>query len=199
MGTIQIELFLGNCSIFHEFHVVPKEFNIPSDGIIVKDFLKYHECDISFRKRSLKFFLNDTTISIPILDGPDFETLVLPARAEVFRIFTISKFNGTQFIPNHEISPGVFVSNSIADSENAIIRVINTTDSIKIIPKTISISQNLSDFNTFTVSKSENTSTRFKELTKFFFKNTPKHYQSSLFPLLEKYSDIFAISTATYD
>lgn len=55
LGTIQIDLFFGDFSVPHEFHVVPREFDVPSDGIIGKDFLKYHECDISFRKRSQCF------------------------------------------------------------------------------------------------------------------------------------------------
>lgn len=66
---------------------------------------------------------------------------------------------------------------------------------IKTIPKTISKSENLSNFNIFTMNESENNASRVKALSNFFLKNTPKQYQSSLFPLLEKYSDIFAIPT----
>lgn len=46
------------------------------------------------------FDLNGRLISIPMVDGPSDDTLVLPARAEVFRTFYLSKYDQPQFIKN---------------------------------------------------------------------------------------------------
>lgn len=154
---------------------MPNSFNIPADGIIGKDFIKYHECILGYRKKICSFELNNRLVSIPILDSPTDDVLVLPARAEVFRTFYLPKYNQPQFINNFEISPGIFVANSIGDSQYPILKVINTTNEIKNIPKSITKSENLSNFNIYSMNKIKAIPERNKILTKLFEKNSPKH------------------------
>lgn len=116
LGTIAIELYVNDLSIEHEFQVVPNEFNIPADGIIGRDFLKAQQCKIDYNTMNISFCINESQITIPLQDGPGDDIIVLPARAEVFRIFRIEQYEEPLFIPNHEISPGIFIANSIANN-----------------------------------------------------------------------------------
>lgn len=192
-GTVENELFLNDFSVFHDFHVVPNTFNIPADGIIGKDFIKYHKCILNYRKKTCSFEVDGHLVSIPILDGPADDVLVLPARAEVFRTFYLPKYNQPQFIHNFEISPGILVANSIADSQYPILKVINTTNEIKNIPKAIINSENLSNFNIYSMNKIKANPERNRILEQLFLKNSPEHIHDNLLPLLNEFNDIFAL------
>lgn len=48
LGTISIDFFFDDVLVSHTFHVVPDEFNIPSDGIIGKDFNRRFNCVIDY-------------------------------------------------------------------------------------------------------------------------------------------------------
>lgn len=193
LGTIQIELYTNEVSIEHEFHVVPNEFNIPSDGIIGRDFLKSQRCQINYHNMSITFSQNGDRITIPLHDGPSDDTLVLPARAEVFRIFNIARYEKPIFIPNQEIFPGIFMANTIANSKNPIIKIVNTTDEIKVIPKDIQKMENLSNYNIYTMNKTKTEPNRFEKLSETLKRNIPKQYIEIMMPLLRSYSDIFAL------
>lgn len=195
LGTIENEIFTNDFSVYHEFHVVSNNFGIPADGIIGKDFLKIHKCVIDYEEMSLSFQLNGKLVSIPILESPSDNSITLPARAEVFRTFHLSKFEGPQFINNSEIHPGVFIANSIATSQDPIIKVLNTTNKILTISKNLTVTENLSNFHVYTMNTSNASQSRFETLSGTFKKNSPKHCQDRLMPLLEKYSDVFALST----
>lgn len=175
LGTINNELFINRFSVYHEFHVVADDFGIPADGIIGKDFLKFHKCIIDYEDMSLSFFLGSNHVAIPIRESPSDDTTTLPARAEVFRTFHLTKFDTPQFIDNTEIHPGVFMANSIAKSQNPVLRVLNTTDKIVTIPKNLTKSQNLSNFHIYTMNTSTIDTNRVENLSKIFKKQSPKY------------------------
>lgn len=83
LGTIETDLIIDDFAINHTFHVVPEEFYIPSDGILGKDFIKNFKCHLDYNKMTLSFSLNNEKIIIPILQGPEQDTIILPARCEV--------------------------------------------------------------------------------------------------------------------
>lgn len=195
LGTINNELFANDFSVYHEFHVVPDDFGIPADGIIGKDFLKIHKCIIDYDEMALSFYLNGKNVSIPILESPSDDTITLPARAEVFRTFHLTKHDCPQFVNNLEIHPGVFIANSITSSQNPIIRVVNTTGRILTVSRTLSHSENLSDFHVYSMNESTVNRSRVDILSKTFKKNSPEHSHVKLLPLLEQYSDVFAVPT----
>lgn len=196
-GIVNNELISHDFSVFHQFHVVPNNFNIPADGIIGKDFIKFHECILNYRNMKCFFELNERMVSMQIVDGPSDDILVLPARAEVFRTFVLSKYDQPQFINNYELAPGVFIANSIAKSQFPILKVINTTSEIKHISKKISQSENLSNYNIYSINHVEATSERNKILSTLFTNNSPKHSHSKLLPLLNEFNDIFALPDDT--
>lgn len=195
IGVIDNELFGNNFSLFHDFHVVPNTFNIPADGIIGKDFIKFYECTLNYQNMTCSFHYNEHLVSIPMVHGPSDDILVLPARAEVFRTFYLSKFDNPQFINNFEISPGVFVANSIANSKFPILKVINTTNEIKHISKTIHNTENLSNYNIYSMNRVQSNPERSEILSKLFKKNSPEYVHNNLLPLLNEFNDVFALPT----
>lgn len=195
LGTVKADLFMNDFTISHPFHIVPDDFNIPADGIVGNDFIELYECILNYRDKTFSFELDNKIISTPILDSPSADTLVLPAKAEVYRTFHLNKFTEPQFINNFEIQPGIFVANSIASSEYPILRVLNTTNDIKVIPKIISHSENLSNFHIYSMNVNSANQSRYEILSKKFMENTPEHCHDKLLPLLNEFNDIFALPT----
>lgn len=195
LGTVKADLFINDFTISHSFHIVPDDFNIPADGIVGNDFIELYECILNYRDKTFSFELDNKIISTPILDSPSADTLVLPAKAEVYRTFHLNKFTEPQFISNFEIQPGIFVANSIASSEYPILRVLNTTNDIKVIPKIISHSENLSNFHICSMNVNSANQSRYEILSKKFMENTPEHCHDKLLPLLNEFNDIFALPT----
>lgn len=129
IGTIETDLYFENFPMNHKFHVVSNEFDIPSDGILGKDFLKPNGCDISYKRMVLMVPVNekDDCVFIPILQGPDQDTIVLPARSEVVRRFELPKAIGPQVINQETIDLGVYVARTIVNPKEPYVRIINTT------------------------------------------------------------------------
>lgn len=46
LGTTLVEIRLGTRWVLHKVHVVPHDFEIPSCGILGRDFLKRFDCNI---------------------------------------------------------------------------------------------------------------------------------------------------------
>lgn len=61
LGIIYIELKMNTRAITHDFHVVPDEFNIDSDGILGKDFLTQCKCRIDYSSMTFSIFGDDLT------------------------------------------------------------------------------------------------------------------------------------------
>ncbi len=63
-------------------------------------------------------------IILNILEGPDENNFAIPPRCEVIRRFHVSSNNDSRFVPNQELCPGVFTTNTIVDSHNALRRTV---------------------------------------------------------------------------
>lgn len=48
LGFIYAQINLGKVTITHKLHIIPNEFNIPSDGMMGKDFIKLYECVLDY-------------------------------------------------------------------------------------------------------------------------------------------------------
>lgn len=197
IGTIDtfIHIHIQDGSIEHTFNVVPDEFGIPVDGLIGKDFLKTHKCLIDYDNMTLSSSVEGEHISIKINEGPSDDIVTLPARSQVFRTLKLTNFDTPQFIPNTELAPGVFISNSIATSNKPMIKILNTTEEVVSIPRGIVKSQNLSDLEIYKIDHVSPDDSRVEQLTKFFKSQSSTHSHKVLLPLLRQYSNVFALFT----
>lgn len=195
-GTIQTEFLIDGRAISHELHVVPNDFRIPSDGIIGRDFIKEYQCVIDYERMTLSFFLNNHVCTLPIFDGPRDHTIAIPPRSQVYRIFHIDNFHKPQFVDQSEVEPGIFLANSMAISSSPIIKVLNTTDEVRIISNIISKSEDLSNYSIYTIdSVDQNNRERIDALLGYIKNNSPDYVHDDLVPLCSEYSDIFALET----
>lgn len=194
-GTIDTEIKIDNNEIPHTFHVVSDNFGIPSDGIIGRDFIRKHSCNIDYESNTLEFKYNNLEFSLTIHDTINEDTIVLPPRAEIFRYCKIANFDQPKVIKNHEIDSGIFVATTIAYKPKIFLRILNTTEETKTIKNIITETENLDEYDIFALNDHEKQEYRKSEINEIISKNTPKHVTSKLNDLCMKYSNIFALPT----
>lgn len=193
-GSIDTEIMLGKgVEILHKFHVVENDFGIPSDGIIGRDFIREYNCKIDYETNTLEFYYDNLDISLTIHDTLDEDTIVLPARAEVFRYCYIPNFDQPKVIMNDEIDKDVFIATTVAYSPKIFVRILNTSEEIKIIKNRLTKVENLNDYDVFTLNKHTDNRDRKKQIEKIIDKNNPEHIKYDLTKLCQKYSHIFAL------
>lgn len=113
-GTISIDMFFNDIIVSHIFHVVPDIFNIPSSGIIGKEFNKLFRCRIDYDDMTFLIRTEEAGIKLRIFDEPQESISALPARCESFRVLRIQNFTGPSLIPAQMISDGIMIPNTIA-------------------------------------------------------------------------------------
>lgn len=180
----------------HTFHVVPDEFNIPSDAIIGKDFNKRFNVLIDYGNMTFTIRAHSDNIVIKILGEPKENTAALPARCECFRVFHIENFTGPCIIPNQEIAPGVLIPNTIIFEQNPTIRVLNTNINMTTVPNNIEKTEPLAEYDIYTTKSNKNSTfdhDRWRKISEHFSK-TPKHVRNELLDLCKNYTDVFALS-----
>lgn len=154
-GTISIELSIDNCSVTQIFHVVADDFNIPADGIIGRDFIKQHRCNMDYDGMTVSFYYNNRHLFIPMLQGPDQDTIVLPARSEVIRKFNINTSNEPQVIDSQEIHNGIFIARTIVNPSEAYVKVLNTTNEAVMLQNNNLQHENLSNFWVYSINSTK--------------------------------------------
>lgn len=195
-ATTESNLLYKNFRIPQNFHIVPKDFNIGADGILGKDFIKQYKCNIDYDTMILSFYFNNELIEIPLLDGPDSDSIAIPARCEVVRKINLSNCSDeTCFIDNQELAPGIMVARSIVNSKSTLVRIINTTNYVRVV-KTNSIqSESISKYNIYSIDATTENKTRTDTLIAEVEKHTPEHAKGKIIPLCREFNDIFALET----
>jgi len=124
--TLQVS---GNTEIAHDFQVVDKHFNIETDGILGRDFLKKYRCSIDYDTYTLNTHYENLKIETTLMDN----WIMLPARSEVIRKISAQNLKNV-LIESQEIQTGIFCANSIG-GDICYVRFINATDKNTILKK----------------------------------------------------------------
>lgn len=74
-----MQFIFEHISITHKVHIVPDDFQIPAHGIIGKDFLKKHKCQINYENMTFTVKPNNEN------------QVTIAIRAEIMRGYFISK------------------------------------------------------------------------------------------------------------
>lgn len=197
LGSIQINFNFGHLSIQHKIHVVPDNFPIPSNGILGKDFLKRHHCLIDYGEMTLVIRPNGVASEkTRIFSEVAQNVAVAPPNSETFKQFHVESESFPCVLENQEISPGVFVPNSIVTSKECWIRVLNIGDRFAFFPTNTLKMSKTTDYNIFVNTQSnhaQNSNNRTEKLKAMLNKNTPAHALEILTPLCIDFSDIFHI------
>jgi len=94
-------------------------------------------------------------------------------------------------IPNQEIEHGIYIANTIASPENSFFRLLNTTNTDKVVSINKLNYESLSNYDVVQSSK-EN---REKSLLSQLSKNFPPQFRTQLSTLCTQYSDVFGLET----
>lgn len=152
LGTIDAAFIYENHFIPQTLHVVPNSFNIGADGIIGKDILKNYRCNISYENRLLTVTIDNESIDIQLNDGPDSDSIIIPARCEVARQTKLKDCGEeARFVDAQQIADGVIIAKTIIDTRNPIARIINTTSQVQILKLKAIDTESLDDYNIYTI------------------------------------------------
>lgn len=197
LGSIRCEFFFPGYNLPQHLYIVPDDFNMPSDGILGKNFLKPYQCDFSYSTSTLTMYTPIGPIETRIFEGPDEDTLVIPPRCEVVRKFNIKAPKSQQFryAPSQQIARDVFTSNAIIDTKNAFIRIINVSDHSRIVDKNKIITHNMDNYDVYNFDKPK--TERTKQVVDLLNKNAPDYVKPEFNELCKDYADIFALETDT--
>jgi hypothetical protein len=203
IGLLDSEIIIGKIAFRADFHVVSESFEIPTDGILGRDFLSYFKCILDYEQSLLRinYDLNGpNSLTVPFEDCSNINIISIPARSEVFReIPNYIQNTDDQVVLNDEIAPGVFVCSAIINKRNSIVKILNTTLHPVQISNPKFKYEKLSDFDIH----SENNSTNLDELNRkskiksLILENNSKinnKAKEKLVNLIDKYSDVFALN-----
>lgn len=194
LGIIRAELIVKNHYLPQTLHMVPDNFNIGADGIIGKDFLKNYRCNISYENMLLSATVDNELIEIQLHDGPDSESVVLPARCEVMRQIKLMPCDsGARFVEAQQISGGVMIARAIVDSHDPIVRIINTTSTVQILKLRAIETESLSNYKLYKIDAVQRNKTRTQHLLTEISKNTPTQHLDKILTLCKEFDDIFAL------
>lgn len=191
MGTVLIDIFVGNLIIKHKFHVMPNHFNIPSDGIIGKDFNILYECILDYGTQEFTIRTEKGSVVVPMRIHTRNNFLTVPPRAETTRIFKLS-CQKPVLIKSKQLQPGVMTANAIAKDGLAKVRIINCTNKIQSVKIPEFETKGLENYHIYTMNRAENTEERTKKVIKILSKNYPN--DKKLHKHTE-YADIFTLET----
>lgn len=196
LGTVNVDINLGKISITHKFHIVSNDFNIPSEGIIGRDFNTLYNCILNYGEQTYTIITNLGKVILPMKMHTKNEYITLPPRAETTRIFKFSCKNPT-LIKSKELEDGVMTANSIAMNGTATIQIINCTEQVKAIKYPTFETETLENYNIYTMNKENSNMERTKKLLNILSKNNTndKIINRKLNELCTKYSDIFAMES----
>lgn len=196
LGSLKIQLFIENLTITHKFHIMPNNFNIPSDGIIGRDFNTLYHCILDYGTQNYTIRTHAGNVTIPIKMHNKNNEITIPQRAETSRIFKFENKN-TMLVKAKEIEMGVMTANCIARNGKAEIRFVNCTQEPKTIKCPTFETEPLENYTIYTMKSQNSNESRTEKVIKMLEKNFPKDKitTKTLKKLCGQYADIFAIDT----
>lgn len=202
LGSIKIDIKFQNIIFEHKFYIVDDSFDIPTQGILGKDFIKYHGFCIDYNTMTFSAKIDNIQISTAILSEIEPYITYIPSYSEVFRIFHIESNEFPCIIASQNINNDIRIATTIAHKPETWIRIVNTSDKTQKIYTKLNSFEKISDYHIFSMEKEkekskENSRDRINQLTNKLKQNIPDHIAEKLIPLCIEFSDIFHLPTDT--
>lgn len=194
LGTVNLLLFIDNVCIEHKFHLFDGNFNIPTDGIIGKDFLKAYQCSIDYSDMLLTIRTPQCDLQLKINSEFEDDNVYIPPRAQIFKLFTIKSQSFPVVIKNQEVSPRILIPTTIAYQPKTWIRVLNASENPHTVNSNNIQFEHINEYNIYKMSKDENQTVqanRKSKLRDVLENKIPRHARDALLKLCEDYADIF--------
>lgn len=196
LGTTNSNIVIENCKITQKFHIVQDDFPILTNGILGRDFLASHKCNIDYDTWLLNIKIGYNIISIPIVRKNFVNNNVIPARCEILAKLNNSNIKEDCLVISEEICPGVFCANSIINAANSYIRIINTNNEDIVVPSCYRPNiKSLKEYYIYKLDEQMKTSNeRLLKLKKELrITNEDPEVRDSLEQLCAEFNDIFTL------
>lgn len=195
LGLIKLKLRYGSYTFYADLHVaknLPK--NVPA--LLGTDFLENYGAKINLQTMELELVHGNTNIFIPFDGSTNNQILTIPARSEILT-FIRTKIKNECLILNKQVSPFVFIANSIATPRQGKIpvRIINVANKeVCVDPKNIE-TKDLKDYNVIgKIELPKYDANRANQLLKELnLKHLTKQDQVAIQKLCLKYADVFCL------
>ena len=157
-GSTLLKLFLSRkSSISHAFQVVDRNFPIPFDGILGKDFIWRYDCTICALNCRFTVRTNDQEFIFPFLQNIGVgirptDTISVPPRHEFVTKVNLCLREDSVIKPRM-IEPGVFLAGAIVSKKNCFVRIVNTTTKTRFVNTNVIQLEPLSNYQVVKVSK----------------------------------------------
>lgn len=135
LGSVTIDIHFNNVVFEHKFHVVDNSFDIPTQAILGKDFLKSNGFCINYNDMTVSTTIDGIVIPTNILSELDPMTTVLPRNSKIFRIFHIQSNDFLSLIPAQNIDEHIRIATTIAYGQKTWIRLANISNKTRIVDK----------------------------------------------------------------
>lgn len=137
LGCIQLDLRVERIIVAYKFNAIAGDFPITCDGIIGMDFLKEFNCKLDFMNDKDWLVLRPQgfpqRIEIPIRNAYEDNSIMIPSRSQEVRKVYLTTKQEELLVPNLEIQPVVFISNTMVQGNNAYITILNTNSCVMVI------------------------------------------------------------------
>lgn len=88
-GTVYLHLIIDGFSVVHKFHLFDDDLNIPTDGILGKDFLRAYRCNIDYDNMTCTIRTQNRDFQLQIHSELENGDIFIPPRAEIYKLFQI--------------------------------------------------------------------------------------------------------------
>lgn len=191
-------LYLDDFYFSHNFQVVRDDFPIQVDGILGLDFISDKRAIIDYENWNLRFrphHSNDFLLTAELRTHTKIYQVILPPRAQTFRIANFSTTEDYVFIPDQEVSPNVFIERAIVPVKNAMIRVFNFNHNYVEIDKPSILYESLSGYDVYKLDGAcEIDEQHVNKVLNALQKNFPTFVKEELGSLCREFADVFATS-----
>lgn len=173
----------------HTFHIVPRDIFQSFDAIIGLDFISKFSAVLDYSEWQIT--INQPfKLSLPILNGPEETSLIIPPRSEVIRKIPF-EIEADVVIHKQEIQSGVYVANTINSPESPYVRILNTNENTTYINLHKLEYSKLSDYSVYkTMTLDPNHDEKILQLID---SNTRAPYNKSFTKFCKAYTDIFSL------
>lgn len=194
LGNTNTCIYVEGTIIDQSFQIVTKDFPIPTDGILGRDFMIQNKCKIDYELWMLFISNKNEELSIPIQDNLN-GAIFIPQRCEIVRrIPSLKQCQEDSVVCSQQIQPGIFVGNTIVNRENPYVKLVNTLEEPVLIENISLTIQPLKHFyiHTNIAARDAISQARAKTLAdKIKIDNDNPKLKYKLQKLLNEYNDIF--------
>lgn len=115
LGTVRKTFIVGNCTMTHDFQVLPKTTEVPGMGILGMDAMIPSSAKIDLQRFELVMEWNEQKVAVPLEDRLRHSfALEIPARSQLYAKIPLDT-TGTVCVEGQSVAEGVVMAHGVAN------------------------------------------------------------------------------------